>query len=103
MKRRSPDFCASRDKLKREQQEKDTILNELQTNISIFERTGDVMTYQKGYQIEIKNYRVTPTGLNGARYYDQEFNSESSDIEVLSGPRTGKSGCYHGVLICMDK
>ena len=44
-----------RDKLKREQQEKDTILNELQTHISIFERTGDVMTYQKGYQIEIKN------------------------------------------------
>ena len=36
-----------RDKLKREQQEKATILNELQTHISIFERTGDVMTYQK--------------------------------------------------------
>jgi len=31
-----------RDKLKREQQEKATILNELQTHISIFERTGDV-------------------------------------------------------------
>ena len=44
-----------RDKLKREQQEKSTILNELQTHISMFERTGDVMTYQKGYQIEIKN------------------------------------------------
>ena len=44
-----------RDKLKREQQEKAAILNELQTHISIFERTGDVMTYQKGYQIEIKN------------------------------------------------
>ena len=43
------------DKLKREQQEKATILNELQTHITIFERTGDVMTYQKGYQIEIKN------------------------------------------------
>ena len=119
-----------RDKLKREQQEKATILNELQTHISIFERTGDVMTYQKGYQIEIKNSpamnvltarakmsvdevltarakmsvdefgkyygtlfervpkdRVTPTGLNGARYFDQEFNPESSDIEVFIGIR----------------
>ena len=107
-----------RDKLKREQQEKATILNELQTHISIFERTGDVMTYQKGYQIEIKNSpamnvlaaraemsvdefgkyygtlfervpkdHVTPTGMNGARYFDQEFNPESSDIEVFIGIR----------------
>ena len=76
------------------------------------------MTYQKGYQIEIKNSpalnvlavrakmsvdefgryygtlfervpkdHVTPTGLNGARYYDQEFNPESSDIEVFIGIR----------------
>ena len=30
---------------------------------------------------------VTPTGLNGARYYDQEFNPESSDIEVFIGIR----------------
>lgn len=29
--------------------------------------------------------RVTPTGLNGARYYDEEFNHESSDIEVFIG------------------
>ena len=89
-----------RDKLKREQQEKAAILNELQTHISIFERTGDVMTYQKGYQIEIKNSpamnvlfervpkdHVTPTGMNGARYFDQEFNPESSDIEVFIGIR----------------
>ena len=105
-----------RDNLKREQQEKNMILNELQTHISVFERTGDVMTYQKGYSIEIKNSpamnvlavrammgvdefgkyygtlfervpkdRVTPTGLNGARYFDEEFNSESSDIEVFVG------------------
>ena len=90
----------------------------LQTHISIFERTGDVMTYQKGYQIEIKNSpamnvlaaraemsvdefgkyygtlfervpkdHVTPTGMNGARYFDQEFNPESSDIEVFIGIR----------------
>lgn len=31
--------------------------------------------------------RVTPTGLNGARYYDEEFNSESSDIELFIGIR----------------
>ena len=29
--------------------------------------------------------RVTPTGLNGARYYDEEFNHECSDIEVFVG------------------
>lgn len=94
------------------------ILNELQTHISLFERTGDIMTYQKGYTIEIKNSpamnvlarrsrmgvdefgkyygtlfervpkeRVTPTGLNGARYYDKEFVRESSDIEVFIGIR----------------
>jgi len=42
-------------KLKREQQEMAAIQNELQTHISVFERTGDIMTYQKGYTIEIKN------------------------------------------------
>lgn len=103
-------------KLEQRQQEMAIILNELQTHISIFERTGDIMTYQKGYTIEIKNSpamnvlasravmgveefgkyygtlfervpkeRVTPTGLNGARYYDKEFNHESSDIEVFIG------------------
>lgn len=107
-----------KDKLKRERQEMDNILNELQTHISIIERTGDVMTYQKGYQIEVKNSpvmnvlasrammgvdefgknygklfervpreQVTPTGLNGARYYDKEFNPDSSDIEVFIGIR----------------
>lgn len=30
---------------------------------------------------------VTPTGLNGARYYDKEFNRESSDVEVFIGIR----------------
>ncbi len=93
-----------KEQLKRKKQEMEMILNELQTHISVFERTGDIMTYQKGYTIEIKdspamnllakrgrmgvdefgNYystlfervpkeRVTPTGLNGARYYDKEF------------------------------
>lgn len=105
-----------KEKLKRKQQEMAIILNELQTHISVFERTGDSMTYQKSYVIELKNSpsmnilanrammgvdefgkyygtlfervpkeQVTPTGLNGARYYDKEFNHESSDIEVFIG------------------
>ncbi len=92
----------------REQQEMAVVLNELQIHIFVFERTGDIMTYQKGYKIEIKNSpamnvlakrammgvdefgkyygtlfermpkdHVTPTGLNSARYYDEEFNRES--------------------------
>lgn len=27
--------------------------------------------------------QVTPTGLRGSRYYDQEFNHESSDVELF--------------------
>lgn len=105
-----------KDKLRQEQQETAVILNELQTHISVFERTGDIMTYQKGYTIEIKDSprmnvltkrtmmgvdefgkyygtlfervpkeQVTPTGLNGARYYDEEFHQESSDVELFIG------------------
>lgn len=105
-----------KDKLKQEQQEIAVVLNELQTHISVFERTGDIMTYQKSYAIEVKDSprmnvltnravmgvdefgryygtlfervpkeKVTPTGLNGARYYDEEFNNESSDVEVFIG------------------
>ena len=87
-----------RDKLKREQQEKATILNELQTHISIFERTNVLTARAKMSVDEFGKYygtlfervpkdRVTPTGLNGARYFDQEFNPESSDIEVFIGVR----------------
>ena len=103
-----------KEKLRREQQEMAIILNELQAHISVFERTGDIMTYQKGYAIEVKDSpcmnvlakravmgvdefgkyystlfervskeHITPTGLNGARYYDKEFNHESSDVEVF--------------------
>lgn len=105
-----------KEKLKAKQQEMAIVLNELQTHISVFERTGDIMTYQKSYAIEVKDSplmnvlvnrammgvdefgkyygtlfervpkeHVTPTGLNGARYYDEEFNHESSDIEVFIG------------------
>ncbi len=105
-----------KEKLKHEQQEMAIILNELQAHISVFERTGDIMTYQKNYVIVVKDSpamnvlvnrammgvdefgkyygtlfervpkeQVTPTGLNGAKYYDKEFNHESSDIEVFIG------------------
>lgn len=105
-----------KERLKQEQQERALILNELQTHISVFERTGDRMTYQKGYRIEVKDSpamnvltnrammsvdefgkyytplfervpkeRVTPTGMNGSRYYDKEFDRESSDIELFIG------------------
>ena len=109
-----------RDRLRQEQQEAAAILNELQAHISIFERTGDIMSYHKGSTVEIrkspamkilskrammgvdefgkyygmlfervKKETVTPTGLNGARYHDEEFNQESSDIEVFIGIREG--------------
>ncbi len=107
---------AQKEKLQRKQQEVAIALNELQTHISVFERTGDIMTYQKGYTVETKDSpamnvlavrammgvdefgkyygtlfervpkeQVTPTGLNGARYHDKEFNHESSDVEVFIG------------------
>ncbi len=103
-----------KEKLEAGRQEMAMILNELRTHISVFERTGDIMTVQKGYTIEIKESPamyvlakravmgvdefgkyygllfervpkecVTPTGLTGARYYDKEFNHESSDVEVF--------------------
>ncbi len=105
-----------KEKLRREQQEMAIILNELQTHISVFERTGDIMTVQKGYTIEIRQSpamnvlvtravmgvdefgkyygtlfervsaeHVTPTGLNGARYFDEEFDKDSSDVELFVG------------------
>ncbi len=106
------------EKICAKQQEMQIILKELQTHISVFERTGDVMAYQKGYTIEVKDSpqmyvlaqravmgvdefavyygklferihkespHITPSGLNGARYYDEEFCHESSDIEVFVG------------------
>ena len=44
-----------KEKLKAKQQEMAIVLNELQTHISVFERTGDIMTYQKSYAIEVKD------------------------------------------------
>ena len=85
-----------RDKLKREQQEKATILNELQThnspamNVLTARAKMSVDEFGKYYGTlfeRVPKDRVTPTGLNGARYFDQEFNPESSDIEVFIGIR----------------
>ena len=73
-----------RDKLKREQQEKATILNELQTHISIFERTGDVMTYQKGYQIEIKNSPAMNVLTARAKMSVDEFGKYYASEYLLS-------------------
>lgn len=105
-----------KEKLKMQQQEMAIVLNEIQTHISVFERTGDIMTYQKNYTIELKDSpamnvlanrammgvdefgkyygtlfervpkeHVTPTRLNGARYYDEEFHHEYSDVELFIG------------------
>lgn len=105
-----------KDRLMRVQRETSLIISELEAHIRTFERTGNIMTYQKGYTVEIKaspamnvlsvravmgvdefgkyygrlfervpKERVTPTGLNGARYYDKEFNHDASDIELFIG------------------
>lgn len=42
------------EQLTRDRRETDVILRELQTHISVFERTGDMMTYQKNYTVSIK-------------------------------------------------
>lgn len=107
-----------KDKLEQKKQETETVLNELRTHISVFERTGDIMEYQKNYEITVKDSpalsalakrtmmgvdefgkyygtlfervpkeQVTPTGLTGARYFDEEFDPEQSDIEVFIGIR----------------
>ena len=121
-----------KEKLKRAQQEMAIVLSELQTHISVFERTGDIMIYQKGYTIETRQSpamnlltrrammgvdefgrhfsalferavreHATPTGLTGARYYDDEFNHESSDIEVFMEIReTGKADVVSAPVEC---
>ena len=42
-------------KLEDYQRETAVILKEIKKHISEFERTGDIMTYQKGYAVEVKN------------------------------------------------
>lgn len=91
---------------------------ELSAHLRDFERTGDKMGYQKGYEIQaletparnvlscrqkmgvddfgkyygtlyerVPKEQVTPNGLTGAVYYDQEFNAECSDVELIVGIR----------------
>lgn len=104
--------------LRQQQRETEQVLKELSAHLRDFERTGDIMGYQKGYEIQVveaqeryviasrqkmgvdefgKYYeklykrvpeeKVTPNGMVGAVYYDQEFDHECSDIELVVGIR----------------
>ncbi len=118
------------EKICAKQQEMQIILKELQTHISVFERTGDVMAYQKGYTIEVKDSpqmyvlaqravmgvdefavyygklferihkespHITPSGLNGARYYDV-MEPCSCAMTVHHGPYSTLSEAYGAVI-----
>lgn len=107
-----------KERLTQKMREMQQIIAELSAHLQDFERTGDRMGYQKGYEIQVKETpernvlscrhkmgvndfgkyygtlyeripkeQVTPNGLTGAIYYDQEFNPECSDIELIVGVR----------------
>lgn len=107
-----------REQMKKKKLEMEIVISELTSHLYNFERTGDLMSYQKGYEIQVKETparnvlacrkmmgvdefgkyystlyervpreRVTPNGLVGAVYYDQEFHHECSDIELIVGIR----------------
>lgn len=111
-------LCQQREKLKFKQREMELVISELSAHLQNFERTGDIMGYQKEYDIDVTNTpdmvviasrqmmgvkefgnyysglyermareHLTPDGLRGAVYYDQEFNHECSDIELIVGVR----------------
>ena len=94
------------------------VIGEMYAHLQNFERTGDIMGYQKEYEITVKETparavlvcrrkmgvdefgkyystlyervpkeKVTPNGLVGAVYFDEEFNQECSDIELIVGIR----------------
>lgn len=104
--------------LKQQMRETELIISEMSAHLQNFERTGDVMGYQKNYEIQVRETparaviacrqkmgveefgkyystlyervpkeKVTPNGLTGAVYYDEEFNHECSDIELIVGIR----------------
>ena len=104
--------------LERAQMETELILQELSAHLRSLERTGDLMAYQKGYEIRLtetperpvlscrenmgvdeffKYYgplyerlareSLTPDGVTGAMYHDEEFHRESSDITLFVGIR----------------
>ena len=49
-----------KEKLQQEQRDRGTILQELRSHLLMFERTGDIMTYQKGYTIAVKDSPELP-------------------------------------------
>lgn len=107
-----------RENLKKQMQEMGKVIGELTRHLQDFERTGDIVGYQKNYEIQVRQTperavlscrkkmgvdefgkyystlyervpkeKVTPNGITGAVYYDEEFNSECSDIELIVGIR----------------
>ncbi len=114
----SSKLLQQREKLIQKRKEIEQAIIELSAHLKDFERTGDIMGYQKGYEIQLtkaperivlscrnqmgvndfgKYYstlyervpkeKITPNGLTGAVYYDEEFNPERSDIELIVGIR----------------
>ena len=94
------------------------IHSEISAHLGSMERTGDIMAYQKNYEVSVKEVparavlacrakmgveefgkyysalydrvpkeKVTPDGITGAVYFDEEFNHECSDIELIVGVR----------------
>lgn len=109
-------LCQQKEKLKMQKKDMEMVINELSVHLQNFERTGDIMGYQKDYEIEVtttpdrsvlasrqmmgvKDFGtyysglyermakegLTPDGVRGAVYYDEEFNHESSDVELIVG------------------
>lgn len=109
-------LCRQKEKLKLEKENMELVIRELSAHLHNFERTGDIMGYQKNYKIEIKKTpdrivlssrqvmgvkdfgtyysglyermakeHLTPDGVRGAVYYDEGFNPESTDIELIVG------------------
>lgn len=107
-----------KEKLIQKKRETEQTLSELCTHLHDFERTGNIMGYQKGYEIKltetparnvlacrqkmgvndfgryystlyerVPKEKVTPNGLTGAIYHDQEFDHTCSDVELIVGIR----------------
>lgn len=105
-----------KEKLQLQKRETELVIGELSAHLQNFERTGDIMDYQKGYNITVvaapdrivlasrqmmsvrdfgKYYsplyeriakeHLTPDGVSGAVYHDEEFNHDCSDIELIVG------------------
>lgn len=108
--------CCSKKKTDTKKREAEQTISELSAHLHDFERTGNIMGYQKNYEIQlteaparnvlacrqkmgvndfgryystlyerVPKEKVTPSGLTGAIYHDEEFNPECSDIELIVG------------------